>query len=89
MVSLEDLIDLKETTVENVQINIEDEIKTAYENAKIIASEYGTLYERDLNSDMYKVEFSNVYFLTDDGYVYIVYPYGNTAYTNEMDIVIF
>lgn len=89
LVSLEDLITLKETTVANVQNSINDEIKTAYENAKIIATQYGTLYERDLNSDMYKIESSDTYFLTDDGYVYIVYAYGNKDYTNEMDIVIF
>lgn len=89
LVSLEDLIDLKKTTNEVVQKSIYDEIKTAYENAQIIASEYGPLYERDVNSDRYKIENSDVYFLTDDGYAYIIYPYGNDAYTNEMDIVIF
>lgn len=89
LVSLEDLIELKGTTKEIVQQTIEDEIKTAYDNAQIIASEYGAIYERDLSSNRYKIEASDVYFLTDDGYVYIVYPYGNDSYTNEMDIVIF
>ena len=89
MVTLEDLIELKGTTKEAVQINIDDEIEKANINAQIIAEEYGTLYERDLNSEIYNVDESDVYFLTDDGYVYIVYPYGNTSYTNEMDIVIF
>ena len=89
LVSLEDLIHLKNTTNEVVQQTIYDEIKIAYENAQIIANEYGALYERDLTSNQYKIESSDVYFLTDDGYVYIIYPYGNEAYTNEMDIVIF
>lgn len=88
-VSLEDLISLKGTTISAVQSSIDSEIKTAYKNAQIIANEYGSLYERDLESSMYKVENSEVYFLTDDGYVYIVYPYGNGDYTNEMDVVIF
>ena len=89
LVSLQDLIESKQTTKEAVQSSIDTEIKKAYENAKIIAMEYGTLFERDLNSDIYKVESATNYFLTDDGYVYIVYPYGNNDYTNEMDIVIF
>ena len=88
-VGLEELIELKETTVEEVQKEIDSEIKKAYNNAQIIAEEYGELYERDLTNQMYKVENSENYFLTDDGYVYIVYPYGNDEYTNEMDIVIF
>lgn len=88
-ITLKELVELKEQTVESVQSKIDSEIKTAYNNAKIIAVEYGNLYERDLNSDMYKVENAVTYFLTDDGYVYILYPYGNTDYTNEMDMVIF
>lgn len=89
LVTLEDLISSKETTVEVVQNSINREIKTAYEKAQVIANEYGTLYQRDLNSDRYKVENSKEYFLTNDGYVYIIYAYGNEEYTNEMDIVVF
>lgn len=88
-VSLKELIELKNTTVSTVQSTIDSEIKAAYTNAKIIAADYGNLYERDLGSDMYKVENATTFFLTDDGYVYIIYPYGNIDYTNEMDIVIF
>lgn len=89
IVSLADLIKSKKTTNEVVQSSIDSEIKKTYENAQIIANQYGTLYERDLKSDIYKLENSNNYFLTDDGYVYIIYAYGNDHYTNEMDIVIF
>ena len=88
-VSLQELVELKNTTVSAVQSTIDTEIKAAYTNAKIIAADYGNLYERDLGSDMYKVENATTFSLTDDGYVYIIYPYGNTDYTNEMDIVIF
>lgn len=89
LVTLEDLIHSKKTTLQAVQNSIINEIKVAYENAQIIANEYGVLYERDLNSDMYRVENASEYFLTNEGYVYIVYPYGNDGYTNEMDVVIF
>lgn len=89
ILSLENLIEGKKTTKEIVQDNINSEIKTVYQNAQIIAAEYGTLYERDLKSEIYKVENTENYFLTNDGYVYIIYAYGNNDYTNEMDIVIF
>ena len=88
-VTLENLINLKKTTVKSVQDTIDEDIKIADTNAKIIAADYGNLYERDLDSDMYKVENASTFFLTDEGYVYIVYAYVNTDYTNEMDIVIF
>ena len=89
LITLEDLINSKETTIQAVQNSINNEIKVAYQNAQIIANEYGVLYERDLESSIYKVEKATEYFLTDDGYVYIVYAYGNNNYTNEMDVVIF
>lgn len=89
LLSLKDLIELKDTTEDVVQNTIKTDIKTAYTNAKIIAEEYGTLYERDLENTMYNIENTNTFFLTQDGYVYIVYAYGNQDYTNEMDIIIF
>lgn len=87
--TLEDLIKYKKTTVENVQSTIDKDVRTAYNNAKIIAETYGNLYERDLSSNMYKVDHTDTFFLTQDGYVYIIYAYGNKDYTNEMDLIIF
>lgn len=89
IVTLQDLIKEKETTNEVVQTTITNDIRVAYNNAKLIADQYGILYERDLSSDMYKVENATTYFLTQDGYVYIIYAYGNNDYTNEIDIIIF
>lgn len=87
--TLDELISLKQTTTEAVQKSINDEIKKVSKNLEVISSEYGDVYKRDIESDIYKIESAKTYFLTDDGYVYIVYAYGNEEYTNEMDIVIF
>ena len=88
-VTLNDLIELKQTNIQTVQATIKSDIKTAYNNAKDIAEEYGTLYERDLNNSIYEIENVDTFFLTQEGYVYIVYAYGNYDYTNEMDVIIF
>lgn len=88
-VTLEDLIKYKGTDVSFVQDTINAEIKTAYDNAVIISEQFGLMYERDLKSDIYKVENTENYFLTQDGYVYIVYSYGNNEYTNVVDVIIF
>lgn len=88
-VTLDEMITYKGTTVEYVQKTIDDEIKTAYDNAVIISEQFGYMYERDLKSDIYKVENTENYFLTQDGYVYIVYSYGNNEYTNVVDVIIF
>ena len=88
-ITLGEMIRAKGVTADEVQNTINQDIKTAYTNAKIIAAEYGVLYERDLNSEMYKVENTDNFFLTQDGFVYIIYAYGNEDYTNEIDIIIF
>ena len=88
-VSLSKLIELKETTEDEVQKTIDSSIQTSYENALAIANEYGTTVTRDLEDEMYEIENTEDYFLTDDGYVYIIYDYGETENTNEMDIIIF
>ena len=88
-VTLDELITYKGTNVEYVQKTINDEIKSAYDNAVIISEQFGTMYERDLKSEIYKVENTENYFLTEEGYVYIVYSYGNNEYTNVVDIIIF
>lgn len=88
-VTLDEMMKAKGVTEVEIQNTINQDIKTAYINARRIAEEYGVLYERDLNSDIYKLENTENYFLTQDGYVYIVYAYGNNDYTNEMDIIIF
>lgn len=89
VLSYTDILTVKGLTLESIQTAINDEIKKAYNNAKIIAADYGTLYERDLESEIYKVENTTNFFLTQDGYIYLVYAYGNNDYTNEMDIIIF
>lgn len=87
--SLEDLITLKQTDKETVQNTIDSVIKTATDNAAEIAEQYGAAFTRNPEDKMYKVENAKSYFLTDDGYVYIIYAYGENAETNEVDIVIF
>lgn len=88
-VSFEDMIKYKGTEKEIVQEKIDDEIKTAHDNAVIIAEQFGNMYNRDLDNEMYKVENTENYFLTQDGYVYVVYSYGNNEYTNVVDVIIF
>lgn len=88
-VSLKELIDLKQISQKEVQNTIDEEIKKAYNNALAISSEYGSTYNRNLDDEMYKFDNTKEFFLTNEGNVYIIYPYGNTEYTNEVDIVIF
>lgn len=88
-VSLNNLIEKTENLENKVQNKIYEEIKRYNKNALAVAEEYGSTYTRDLESDIYKIENTKQYFITDAGKLYIIYPYGNDEYTNEIDIVIF
>lgn len=86
-VNLNDLIKLKETDTNTVQNAIISSIDAIAEKNNDVAKEYGGLI-RNSADKMYKVENAENYFLTDDGYVYIIYNYENKN-TNEIDVVIF
>lgn len=86
-VTLGDLISLKKTDKETVQSTINSTIKKLADSNNAVAKEYGGLV-RNVDDKMYKIENAENYFLTDDGYVYIIYDYQDKN-TNEIDIVIF
>lgn len=48
-----------------------------------------SVYIRDLNSDIYKIENTSTFFIGENGTLYVLYPYGNNNMTSEMDIIIF
>ena len=86
-INLDDLIKLKETDRQTVQEAIHSSIEAEAQKNNEVAKEYGGLI-RNPDDKMYKIENAKNYFLTDDGYVYIVYDYADKN-TNETDIVIF
>ena len=48
-----------------------------------------TIYDRDYRSALYKMQNTSCFFLGDDGYLYLVYAYGNQNFTSEMDLIAF
>lgn len=86
-VSILDAIKQKGTTQDVVKDKIKVQIVNAIQEAKSIeASGYGT-YSRDINSSIYDLENVSEFFFKDDGTLYIVYAYGNSNYTSELDII--
>ena len=70
---------------------LESEIKREIENSQEQAEQLKELgyniFSRNVADEMYKVENADNYFLYN-GYLYIIYAYGNNNDTGEMDIVI-
>ena len=88
-IELKELIEKTDNKDKKVQSKINSEIEKYNKNALAVAKEFGSTYTRNLESAIYKIENTKEYFVTDSGKLYIIYPYGNDEYTNEVDIIIF
>lgn len=85
--SLQDMIaklDYSETDVQNF---IKTEIKTEEQSSNALKELGYNIYVRDSESSMYKIENSKQFFILK-GKLYVVYAYGNSEQTSEMDLII-
>ena len=87
-ISLAEILKLKGITTESAQKEIKSTVQNSIDKTKNLAALGYTVYERDINSNIYKIENSNNFFLGPNGVIYIIYAYGNTKYTSESDIVV-
>lgn len=62
-------------------------VKKAAEDAKSMQNTGYNVYERDLESDIYEISKINNFIQGPDGELYIIFAYGNSAFTSEMDII--
>lgn len=71
---------------------VQNKIDETIESAASTVSAYQELgynkYLRNPDDDMYLLENTNVYFLGEGKSLYILYPYGNSNYTSEIDLLV-
>ena len=89
LVTIGEIIQNKNIDVTQANKNIKETIDSSQsENIKL--KELG--YEVDLrnsDSEEYKIQNADQFFIGEKGYLYLVYPYGNKEFTSEMDLIIF
>ena len=89
IVSINDILKQKNIEIFDANKKIKNEINSSQEQ-NIKLSELGyNVTVRDTNKDEFKIENATEYFLGENGYLYVVYPYGNNEFTSELDVVIF
>ena len=86
-ITLNEVLKIEELDENNVQNIINDKIKTEQDKAEDLQSLGYNIYSRDVDSEIYKLEKSTEFYLTQNA-LYIIYAYGNAANTSEMDIVV-
>ena len=88
-ITINEVLEKRNINIENANNKIKDEVNNSQEQ-NIKLSELGyNVNIRDTNSDMYKIQNAKEFFIGENGYLYIIYPYGNDEFTSEMDVIIF
>lgn len=90
-VSLNDILEEKGISTRDVNKTIEKQVEEANKRAEAVSQALAqtgqAVYKRDINNAMYVTDNVNHFFIGLDGQIYIIYPYGNSNFTSEMDII--
>lgn len=87
-VSIDEAISQRGISVNEVSSKINIQLKEAIKEANEIQVAGYSVYKRNIEDKMYKVENTSTFYLGEDGNLYIIYAYGNNEFTNEMDIIV-
>lgn len=77
---------LQENTAKNVVL---EKVRKANVEAEKLKNLGYNVYVRDLSSDIYEMSNTANFILGPDNNLYIIYPYGNNNFTDEMDVIVF
>lgn len=87
-IALSEMLGIKGVTIDTAENKIKEKVEEAIRYTESLSSlGYSQYYERNLNSDIYKIEKSDNYFVGPNESIYIIYAYGNASFTTENDIV--
>ena len=84
---LQDVIKFEQLSENRIQDMINTKIEAEQKKVKDLEGLGYNIYNRDIKNDMYKLENTEEFYMTENA-IYIIYPYGNNAETSEMDLVI-
>ena len=88
-ISLDKILEVKGLNKEEIENKVTDKIKQEQRKIEELKKLGFNVFERDYTNEMYKVENTTEFFIGQDGFLYLIYAYGNNNYTSELDLVIF
>lgn len=86
-ITLEEVLKIKNVNLSEVQEKIKKEINVEQKKVEDLKNLGYNIYSRDVASDIYEIENSKEFYLTNDT-LYIIYAYGNETFTSEMDLIV-
>lgn len=82
------IVDLiQEQKKADLQEEINQKIQLKLKKEATLAEQGYNVYRRDLDSDIYKIENANEFYIKDK-ILYIIYCYGNNSFTSEVDLIV-
>lgn len=88
VLDINQILNYRSLNSKNVQSKISETIKESQKTSSAYQELGYNKYLRDVNDEIYKIENTKVFFLGENKALYIIYPYGNSNYTTEMDLVV-
>lgn len=88
-INFKQMLEIKGLQEQVVKNNILDRVQKANVEADTLKNLGYNVYIRDLSSDIYEIENTTNFILGPDNYLYVIYPYGNNNFTDEMDVIVF
>lgn len=88
-VSINDVISAKGQDSKKLQREIDAEIQELNKKDEELKNQYNEVKLRELSNPMYKIENTENFIVNEEGYLYLIYAYGNNENTNKIDIIIF
>lgn len=88
-IKLSQILEIKGLQLQTIENTVISKVTLANQQAESLKRLGYNVYIRDLSSDIYKLENTDNYILGPDNKLYIIYPYGNANYTDEMDVIVF
>lgn len=86
-VSINDIIEERGLDTKAVENRIKTIVNKAANDAESMQSTGYNVYSRDTESEIYKISGIDNFIQGPEGELYIIYAYGNNAFTSEMDII--
>lgn len=88
-VSINNVTEAKGYDNKKLQREIDQEIEDLNKKDEELKNQYTEVRLRDTSNLMYKIENTENFIVNENGYLYLIYAYGNTENTNKIDIIIF
>ena len=81
------LLEIRGVTKQEVNDKIKDEIKKVENYTQQLENAGYSVYKRIYDSDTYSINNVTEFFMGDNNTIYVVYAYGNTNLTSEIDVI--